>query len=204
MSEIAESDRDKLAHFIRCVDEMCERRLIKSGKFKRLEFSFHISRNDKTNETQIDYNITELDEEDFRSFLLIFRQFILQGEPIFVDYILGVVYKYLKPEHRSMQQNVSNVWKEAKKGNGKTFFYDGNEKLSPEEIIKLWLYGDFFHGEIDKTSRINAWKEGGLLIMYQKELLFAVHDMFNTIVWIRRYIEDGLSNSWLDFDNPHY
>lgn len=101
-----------------------------------------------------------------------------------------------------MHKNVAAVWRKAKKGDGKTFFFDGIEVLSPEAIVDYWLHGEYFHRDSQKSVRANTWKDHELAFMYRKELYFAVHDMFNTITWIKNYIADGLQHSWLDFNSP--
>lgn len=119
-----------------------------------------LSRQGLTNEWSISagrgqplvFRAVQPDEDDLRSYLLAFRKFVSEGEPVYWRYILGLCLKHftsdnLKARVRECQQG----WKEDVQRSGIRLTVNGRELL-PEYLADLWINGHYFHDDPEKMK----------------------------------------------------
>ncbi len=86
------SARERLELFVARVEQLKQLRLVR--RQQPIKYSFH---------WDIDPQLTKVesvepDEEDLRSFLLLFRQFISRGEPVFIERAFNDCLRFLKDD----------------------------------------------------------------------------------------------------------
>ncbi len=97
----------------------------------------------------------EPDETSLRAFLITFRQFVLNNEPIFINKIYNLCHKYLISDKLKEYLIKSRKdWKEAQKSTGIILVYNKRE-LNPEFITDLWINGYYFHCDQKKLTILN-------------------------------------------------
>ena len=94
------------------------------------------------------------DENDLRSFLLTFRQFYMNEEPVYYQNVYNACYQCLTSEElRGYLADSRKAWVEALATGGMTLTIDGRE-ITPEHALKLWLYGYYFHSGADMMAEL--------------------------------------------------
>jgi len=91
----------------------------------------------------------DYDEEQFRSFLLSIRMFLLNDEPTHIPLVLNVAERRLTDDDlRRKLREVREHWHDAQKKSPVTFqLADGT--VAPERIVSLWINGTYFHNDAD-------------------------------------------------------
>ena len=131
------------------VDELENCKLIKAGFSASVQLDFDRARG-------IQWSLREPEEDDLRSYLLTFRQFTLDHEPVFLSKIFNLCEKYisddfLKENLRAARQD----WKRIQKDLGMTLVLGGQE-FTPEHVMDLWVNGFYFHSDEEKRKTLIA------------------------------------------------
>lgn len=106
------------------------------------------------------------DKKTIKAFLLDFRVFMLNDEPVNFNHICNLVEKEVTDnELKEKTRKVRDSWNKLlgrKKGNkGNIVLKVNNKEFLPEEILKTWINSDYFHlnkegrnllGESEKSS----------------------------------------------------
>ncbi len=96
----------------------------------------------------------EPDEEDLRSFLLTFRQFVSDAEPIFLNRVYNVCEQCLtSDELKGYLHESREEWRKAFTGAGIKLVYNEKE-VTPEYVMDLWINGHYFHSDPEKASAL--------------------------------------------------
>jgi len=104
--------------------------------------------------------ISEPDEDDFRSFLLTYRQFISNDEPIYIYKAFKLCHTHITdPKGRMLLANARKEWRTLEEGDMLRLVEKGKE-ISPTETQDLWINGYYFHNDQDKRKRLNALSDG--------------------------------------------
>src|SRR5690606_18069607 len=106
---------------------------------------------------QISFGGTQPDEEDFCSFLVTFRQFIMNNEPINANHIFNLAIRRAKDEHRKQQLNQAReAWKETmKRFRGIKLTINGHD-FTPSEVLDLWINGFYFHTDAQDIETVKT------------------------------------------------
>jgi len=108
------------------------------------------------------FESSEPDEEDLRSFLLTFRQFVSPKEPVHLLHIYNVCREVLtSDELKGYLVQSRAVWKRALKNAGIDLTID-DVKMTPEHVADLWINGVYFHNDDDNRREIER------LVPYEK------------------------------------
>lgn len=96
----------------------------------------------------------QVDEEEFRSFLLALRPFHAPREPVY----LRDLYRDLEPlapseEARSALSRLKADWQWAVE-NGAMQVGLGGKRLKPGDLSRLWLNSRYFHLDLDKRQQL--------------------------------------------------
>ncbi|GAI02164.1 unnamed protein product [marine sediment metagenome] len=139
------TQREQLACFVERTDELKRTRLIRHG--------FHYNSTMSWNKMRgLKFTIQKPDEDDLRSFLLTFRQFVANDEPIFMPKIYNIVHQFSKNKViRNYAARSRNEWKKSLKAGGFKLIYN-NKHIEPEYIANLWLNGYYFHNDSNKQK----------------------------------------------------
>jgi len=115
-----------------------------------------------------------------RSFLLTFRQFVSDKEPVFVNNIASICWQDLRSDKlRGRLQDARRQWREACRGGPLRVVID-EDHLSPAEAMDLWINGKYFHNDKRKAERIERLDPMGLLL--------ARHVFLNHIITATNYV----------------
>jgi hypothetical protein len=190
------TQREQLELFVGRVQELVDRRLYKSGGLKHVEFNWEYE--NRSGEDIITHNITEIDEEDFRSFLTSFRLFVLKSEATYLATILALAENTLTVDARNESFAKAKAdWEGIYDGSSEVSLYEGDKKLRPLEVLSLWLDGKYFHSDSDKSQQMENW--GDFKPLLRAEFVFLIQKLTNIIVWLGDYVGYGLKNEWFKF-----
>jgi len=107
-----------------------------------------------------EYEGPELDEEDWRSFCMLFRQFYMRGEPLYIPRVCGACWQLFSDE--DMKREVGQLhaeWKQTLKGTTGTILVVDGVLLNPEHAIDLLFYGDYFHSDVEEAAELKHMRE---------------------------------------------
>lgn len=132
--------REKIEKFLEKVEEFQGTRLISSGFNISLKIGWDYQRGPST-------QLTQIHDDDLRSYLTVFRHFISPNEPMCLYAVFDVCRHYLNNDSLKTEfVEIRKYWKASLEKNGMRLELDGSE-LKPEEIINLWINGWSHHNE---------------------------------------------------------
>lgn len=136
----AMSVRERFQLFVQRVGELNRTRLAQDGFDWALQIHF-----DRDHGVSVD--LQQPDEDLLRSFLLALRQFMSQGEPVYLFTIYNLCNNHIASDFLRQQLAESRTaWKGALRGTGIGLTIDGRE-FTPEEATDIWLNGYYFHND---------------------------------------------------------
>ncbi len=149
------STRQRLELFVSRSKELQELRLVKQGIKASYEFSWNAA------DGKFVYTSDEPDEEDFRSFLLLFRQFISNNEPIntnkvFNDCELNLSDAKIIDEIRKLRAEWNRQFRTM---SDFEIVIDG-KSLTSEYVLDLWINGFYFHNDANKSEKLDELTKG--------------------------------------------
>jgi hypothetical protein len=158
--------RDVLELFRQRVEELRNTRFVKNFQQLKINLTF----NEKVG---FDYKFeNEPDEDDLRSFLLTFRQFISNDEPVFLNKIYNALQiklsdqalkvELIKSRKRfksaSSSADLQLIIGEETKSKGKKDI-EIKEVITPELITKILLNARYFHNDEEKAEKIKRFEK---------------------------------------------
>lgn len=144
---------EKVEIFVRSAKELAERRFVLEGLN---EFQFHINIDNKTK--KIKTEIREGDVEDFRSFLITFRKFILEGEPTNVNRLFVDCCRFLKKENCEISRALDwakAAWKTVYE-KGIVRITSNGINLTPKFALNLYCSYYFHNDDIEKRHQLTS------------------------------------------------
>ena len=105
--------------------------------------------------------ISEPDEDDLRSFLLTYRQFISNDDPIYIHKVFNLCYTHITDSKgKALLVNARKGWKALETG-GVLRLVEKGKGVPPTEIQDLWINGYYFHpNDQTKRKRLNDLSSG--------------------------------------------
>jgi hypothetical protein len=144
------STHERLEFFAARANELRELRLVRDGMRSKFSLSWNVI------SKQLAYRAIQPDEEDLRSFLLLFRQFISDREPIFINRIFNDCLRFLdSSELKEQLTKAKDEWKRLFQGMGAIQMVVDNRKLTGEYVLDLWINGHYFHSDSDKAVELH-------------------------------------------------
>lgn len=138
----------------------------------------------------------EPDEENLRSFLLTFRQFISNNEPVFLYKIYNLCQKHLiNDKLKEYLIKSREAWKQAQKSTGIILKYNERE-LTPEYITDLWINGYYFHSDINKLHILNHLLPHERMLIKNQFLNFLL-DAARQVIYVSNIINVALKEGLL-------
>lgn len=132
------TDSEQLDLFVDRVAELSATRLARSGG---LESSFSI----KFDQSGTKFSISNPDEDDLRSYLLTYRQFISAKDPVFVDKIHATLWRAFDAasHYRTELAHAQASWRRQCRSGMIALSIDGR-RFHPALLQDLWINGIYF------------------------------------------------------------
>jgi hypothetical protein len=143
------STRERLELFTYRARASSDRRLVREGMGWTSTISWdHVSQ-------QLRIRPPEVDEEDLRSFLLDFRHFISEREPVFINRIFNDCLRFLKSDELKTEiRKAKDEWEQVfVKSKAFPLIVNGR-KITPAYILDLWIDGYYFHSNREKFQEL--------------------------------------------------
>jgi hypothetical protein len=97
----------------------------------------------------------EPNEQLFRSYLMTFRKFVSADDPVYANYVSGLLMRDLRSDELKRRLiDARNQWQNACKV-GPVRLVENGRALEPEEIMDLWLNGGYFHNDRRKEEALD-------------------------------------------------
>ncbi len=144
-------DKDKriLELFIAKVEELRSCRLVQTGH--KISFTLNIKGKEGKATTTLP------DEESLRSFLLVFRNFYSPGESINFRSVCDILLRSIQdPKVKESIAKTRDIYEEVL-NKSPLSFVENEQAVSPEEILRRWMYGYYHHTDDKKRKKIEAW-----------------------------------------------
>jgi len=120
------------------------------------------------------------EEDDLRSFLLTFRMFISENEPVFLNKIFNLCIKTLTDDRlKGLMIDAREKWKRAE-GEAVLKLKYQSKFLTLEQIASLWISGKYFHKDPDKRQILKD-------LNYHSEMIFK-HQFLDFLLIATNYI----------------
>ena len=176
------SNSERLDLFVSRSGDIINRRVVRS---KSLEVNLHLSF-DRAIGMRLDSR--EPDEEDLRSFLMDFRMFISEKEPVFIPRVRSLIIQGLDASSplRTALINSKKAWHQQLRTGILRVNLNGKQ-YSPEDVLDLWINGYYFHNDKDKRIVLESLLGPGQVLARQG-LLNVTLDGLYYIAYLRNVI----------------
>ena len=182
--------REQLALFMESVIELRTASLIKKGLSVTIDIGS--SAQGKLQFEPRDWP----DEEGLRSFLILFRPFISDKEPIFLNRIYNICYNIIKSQKlRNLIADARAKWKRANKFSSFPFKYNG-KIYSPEEVVNLIISGKYFHKDENKAKILRAL-DSSTEVLFKLVFITYIMEGIAHISWMHKIIKHAIKNGLL-------
>lgn len=181
---------DQLNLYLERVADLLSRRVIRD---QTLGYQFSMKWNRDTG-GQMGFT-GQPDEEDLRSFLLSFRHFIANDEPVYVNRIQNLLWQQIEADQvREGLKEAKAHWQRACSAGAVALNING-VNMASEDLLDLWINGVYFHSDQRKRARLEQL--GPMVGMVSRfKLLDHLIVATNYIVYLRNVIvrarSDGL------------
>jgi hypothetical protein len=120
---------------------------------------------------------SDVDEENLRSFLTIFRQFMMNDERTYLFRIHNQCHQYVRSDQlkdwlAESRRDFSNSLRKTELG---SVVVDGKE-LVPEQVMDWWINGYYFHSDTNKWKELQKLESMGMAVSKAVFLGFSLND----------------------------
>ena len=183
--------QEKINIFIERIDELESTKLVASV----LNISSTISLD---REKGLNTQLPNIDKDELRSFLTVFRHFISNDEPVYLYGIFNICHQFLTNESlKNDTAELRNYWKKALGMNGFKFHLNNNE-VKPEETIDIWINSWSHHSDREYRKLLESFAPWQRDIM-QMVFLDALVEATNVICYAGSYVKEGLEQGYFSF-----
>lgn len=185
-------DKRRLIQFVQRVHELRTRRMVR--EWRGYNYSLNVD-----SVKGVSVRMEMPDEEDLRSFLMTFRQFISDKEPVFLNRIHKICIRRLEPTNQYREQLIKGreQWQRALKNNGIGLQFN-EQDYSPEDLAKLWLNGHYFHNDEDKYATLVTMFDSGFGFV-KAHFMHFITEATPVIFHAGNIVEDSLKNNRFRF-----
>ena len=158
--------RERLELFTQRVDELYDRRLVRQGMGAQLTINWDMA------SQLLTQRLIQPDEEDLRSFLLLFRQFVSKNEPIFVERIFNDSVRFL--ESTTLKEEIEKAkkaWNDSFHKMGAFEAVIDNKELTGEYLLDLWINGHYFHNDSELAAELRRYIATNTMPLVRMQLL---------------------------------
>jgi hypothetical protein len=187
------SVEEKLKLYVERVDELLQCRFARQGMKSQYQIEW-----DSESQT-MKYTANEPDEDDLRSFLLLFRHFLSDREPVFVGRIFNDCFRFLNNDHlKGELQKAKDDWKRLLYRAGGMEMIVDEKRLSGEYVLDLWINGHYFHNDTEKRKELSRLL-GDILPLVRVKFLSSLPYLTNVIIFLAQVVNKGLEDSLFAF-----
>jgi hypothetical protein len=187
------STRDRFGLFVQRVEELSQRRLVRQGMNSK-----HTIKWDAISQ-QLTYQAIEPDEEDLRSFLLIFRQFVSDKEPVFISRVLNDCIRFLNSSQlQEYLKKAQGEWKNSFRHMGAFHIVVNERNLTGEYVLDLWINGYYFHNDSDKAAELRRLLTDQLPLV-RMQFLTILTSLTHIILYVGNVIRYGFREGLFHF-----
>lgn len=141
----------------------------------------------------------EPDAEDFRSYLLTFRQFISEGEPLYLHKIYNLCHQHITDARcREYLAEARKEWQQicTTSDTGMTLTLN-SVVMSPADVADLWINGHYFHNDPEKLRTLKGL---GSYLYHSSRTIFIdyVIESSKVIFHAGRNIYVALERGWVN------
>ncbi len=128
--------------FVERAGELRNTRLVQSGG-PRMSLSMKWNHEDEL----LRIESTKPNEDDLKAFLLTFRQFFMDRDPVFLGRIFSLLQQWMTDDHlKGEVVKAREHWKACIKGAGIEVAVD-DVRMTPEHVTKVMINGLCFHND---------------------------------------------------------
>jgi hypothetical protein len=165
---------EQLDLFVRRTEELIATRLVRSGSL-RASLNLRAAQNQP-----VQLTTHAPDEDDLRSFLLTFRQFTLQNEPVHAPSIHNNLWRRLTGDGvREQLAAARQRYGDAMKTGGLALVLN-EHPFSPTEVLDLWINGRYFHNDSRKAKTLDQ--------LDPMSTVFVRHAFLDVLVEATKYV----------------
>ena len=139
------------------------------------------------------------EEEHLRSFMLLFRQFLSDSEPIFINRIFNDAIRHLADtELKEVVIKARELWRSHLQCGPFKMKFEG-EEITPEGALDLWINGEYFHSDPDKQpqlQRLGAGHDG----LPRIQLLTSLPRLVYLVLFMREIVHDSFNKGLFKFE----
>ncbi|HET7076896.1 MAG TPA: hypothetical protein VFM49_05535 [Chloroflexia bacterium] len=135
--------------------------------------------------------VNEPDETQLKAFLVDFRPFIMEQEPIYLDKIYNLCHQYVTDEHlRAELVEARADWARMQKAAAMRLIWNGVEQV-PEALSDRWVQGYYLHNDWETIQRFDALPPHERAVLRYHFLQFVFQATHN-ILWVGSAINYAL------------
>ncbi len=190
------SDQRQLQMFVERVQELVDTRMMRDRQLHnynpRIKWDI---------EAGVSVEAQEPDEDDLRSFLLTFRHFVSQDEPVYLYNVFITANKRLKAAYEGKRNFLSKAreeWQKAEKGL-EAFIVD-REHLKADYVLDLYINGRYFHNDPDHADKLKELEKYPIRLDKMRFLL-SLQDFTHIIIQVGNFVGYALNQDWFDFSD---
>lgn len=180
---MTDEDRKTLSLFIEKAGELKGCDLVQLSH--KLSFSINVSGNHGVAKTCLPR------EEQLRSFLLIFRNFYSPRERIQFPKICRILIDNLENEDVKKKVGDVQVVYDQTLARSPLLLVDNDIPITPEEVLRWWLYGYYHHTDGEKREKVERW--GFVAGLTKMQFVSTVFDLAKCVIWLDREVKNYLA-----------
>ena len=139
----------------------------------------------------------EPDETLFRSFLMTFRMFVSNDEPVYVNRVHNVLWANIRSDElKGDMQRAAEKWKRSCHV-GALQIVTGEGPKAPSHLMDIWINGWYFHNDRRKTFAVGCLMASGIPFA-RHAFLNHVLDATNYVFFVAQVIVVGRRSGLLD------
>jgi hypothetical protein len=179
----------RLQLFLKRCSQLLELEYVKQG----VRWEIHLF-----GESEESSNSGKPEEEHLRSFLLLFRQFLSESEPVYIKRIFNDVIRCLVDnELKSIVIETRDLWNSSLRCGPFRMIFE-EENITPENALDLWINGEYFHSDADKAAKLQKLGKGqGGLARIQ--LVTSLPELVQLVLYTRCVVEDSFKRNLFNF-----
>jgi hypothetical protein len=140
------SPQEQLDLFMERGKELYDCRVRREGAGLRISLNMSWTAQDR----ELKSELIEPDDEDFRSYLLVFRKFISPDSPIYLSKVYDICHKHLDDEesnrYLAKARKIWNGFQSSARSDGISLEYR-HRALSTMDNVRAWINGHYFHDD---------------------------------------------------------
>jgi hypothetical protein len=171
---MTETDKKILNLFVEKAEELKGCDLLKANH--KLSFSIKVSGSQGVAKTSLP------NEEQLRSFLLILRNFYSPREDIHFPKVCQILIDNLEDEDTKRRVSEVAAVYERILARSPISFVEENTPLTPNELLRRWLYGFYHHTDRKKRKNVEKW--GFVAGLTKMQFVSTVFDLAKCVIWL--------------------